>query len=119
MINISQILKKLNRVEKIKGSMLITMEGMIIASEITIDIDKERLAAFCSSLGMTIFNSFNKIRVEPFTRYMVNSDKWKLCLVNIGKSYLIVVADLNIDMIMLNVELYQTQNMLKKTARLE
>lgn len=119
MTSISQILQKLNNIDKIKGSMVITMEGMIIASEINSDTDCERLSAFCSSVGLTISNSFNKMKFEPFTRYILNSEDRKLCIVNIGKSYLIVVADIDIDVVMLNVELYQALNLLKKTGRLE
>lgn len=119
MTNISQILQSLNKINKIKGSMVITTEGIIISSEINIDVDKDRLSAFCSDIGLSITNSLNKIESKPFLRYIINSDKWKLCFINIGKSYLIVISEVGIDITTLNVELYRTADLLKKTGRLE
>lgn len=119
MSNISQILQNLNKINMIQGSMIITLEGIIISSELNIDIEKERLAAFCSAMGLTISKSFKKIGTKPFLRYIVNSDKWKLCFINIGKSYLIVISDMDIDIITLNMELYNAVNLLKKTGRLD
>ena len=119
MTNISQILQSLNKINKIKGSMVITTEGIIISSEVNIDVDKDRMAAFCSAIGLSITNSFKKIEAKPFSRYIVNSEKWKLCFINIGKSYLIVISEVDIDITTLNVELYKTADLLKKTGRLE
>lgn len=119
MTNISQILQNLNKINLIKGCMVITMDGMIISSELNIDIEQERLSAFCSAMGLTISNSLKKIGTKPFLRYIINSEKWKLCFINIGKFYLIAISDLDIDMITLNTELYNTVNLLKKTGRLD
>ncbi len=119
MTSISEILKRLNKLDKIKGSMVITIEGMIISSEFNMEVDNEKLSAHFSNMGLTITNSLIKIQKEPFSRYIVDSDKWKLCFSNISKSYLIVIADLDIEKVTLNVELFQALNMLKKIERLE
>ena len=119
MTNIAQILQNLNKSNKIEGSMVITTEGIIISSEINIDVDKDRLAAFSSAIGLSITNSFSEIESKPFARYIINTGKWKLCFINIGKSYLIVISEFDIELTALNVELYRTADLLKKTGRLE
>lgn len=118
-MDIEEILKKLNRNKHIKGSLVITQDGMVVMSVLGPGQNADIFAAFYSSVGLTLFRSLKKLEIETFYRYILSSEDSKFFLVNIGKLYLVVITDIGVKLSEINVELYQIESLIRKTVRLE
>jgi predicted regulator of Ras-like GTPase activity (Roadblock/LC7/MglB family) len=117
-MEIPEILIKLNSNKHVKGSMIISDEGIVVASKISTGYDPDIFAAFCSSIGLTVSNSIKKLNIPTFSRYVLASEDHKLFITKIEKLYLIVIADKETEFAPMNVLLYQIDGILRKTGRL-
>lgn len=118
-MDIEEILKKLNKNKHIKGSLVITQEGMVVMSALGAGQNADIFAAFYSSVGLTILKSLKNLEIETFYRYILSSEDSKLFVVNIGILYLVVLTDIEVKLSEINVELYQIESLIRKTGRLE
>ncbi len=118
-MDISEILTGLNKNKRIRGSLVITEEGIVVASALGAGRNADAFAAFCSSVGLTLSRLLKTLEVETFFRYVLSSDDSKLFIVNMNQLYLAVVADLDVELSEMNVELYRIESLIRKTGRLE
>jgi len=105
--------------ENVRGVVVITKEGMVIESNMDDTLSAESLGAFMSQIALTIKNSLFSLGYNDFTRYVIQSNQCKIYLVDLGKSVLILITDIEIDQGKINVALYQAANEIKKTWRLD
>ncbi len=103
----------------IRGGLIITKEGMIIESNVEKQDDAETLGAFMSQIALTIKNSLSEMGQNEFTRYVLQSSKGRIYLVDLGSSVMIALTDIEIDSGKMNVALFQAANEIKKSGRLE
>lgn len=100
-----EVLISLNKEVGIKGSMIVTRDGVVVASEIPPPLNSDQVAAIASSTIMRINASLKGIGAGDFTRYLFNSTYGKMIFLETGDAYLVVVLDkhINIDFTMLAV----------------
>lgn len=119
MSNIKATLNSLCGTESIHNALIITKDGMVIESNFVDQRDAETLGAFMSQVGLTIKNGLANMNMTDFTRYVIQSNEGRIFLVDLGKSMLIALTDLEIDAGKVNVALFQAANEIKKTGRLD
>ncbi len=118
--NIERTLRIVNKCPGVKGSLLMTTEGIIISSEISEEYKDDLLAAISSSICLTIKNSLKAMNQIGFSRYIITCTGGKLFLINLGKkAILLVLTDLDIDIEQMNIVLFDVTNMLKKSGRID
>lgn len=103
----------------IRGGLIITKEGMTIESNLENSQDADALGAFMSQIALTIKNSLTELGHAEFTRYVIQSSKGRVFLVDLGMAVLIVLTELDVDAGKMNVALFQAANEIKKSGRLE
>jgi predicted regulator of Ras-like GTPase activity (Roadblock/LC7/MglB family) len=118
-MDIGEILKELNRNNHVKGSLVITQEGITVASALGIGKKADAFAAFCSSVCLSLLKLLKNLKIETFFRYILSAEDSKLFIVNIGKLYLVVITDIDVELSEMNVELYRIESLIRKTGRLE
>ena len=90
-----EILQKLNGDADILGSMVITPDGIMVAAALR-DLEEESVAAFASSLLVTLKRSLTQLQVEgTFSYCTLNATEGKLVFFDMKNSYLVVVAQPN------------------------
>ncbi len=90
------ILNKLNRDADLLGSMVITPDGIMVASELGGDLEEESVAAFASSLLVTLKRGLGELQVTSgFTYCTLNASKGKLVFFDMQKAFLVVVTQPN------------------------
>ena len=119
MITLKSALKSLCGFKGVRGALIITKDGMAIESNLSPPHNAETLAAFMSQIAVTVTNSLNGLGVKEFTRYVMQSSQSKIYIVDLGKSALIALSDLDVDAGEMNVALFQAANTIKKTGRIE
>ena len=118
--NIEKSLKIINKYPGVKGSLVMTPEGIVISSEIGEEYKDDLMSAISSSICLTIKNSLKAMNQIGFTRYVITSTKGKLFLINLGeKSILLILTDVDIDIEQMNIVLFDVTNMLKKSGRMD
>jgi len=99
------ILKDLNRVAGIKGSMVVTEDGMVVASALGPDLETENVAAISSQMIRSVRRSLDRMGVESFGRYMLSATHGRIVFVNLEVGYLVVIAHQNIKLDVILIEI--------------
>jgi hypothetical protein len=118
-ITLKSVLKSLCGSKGVRGALIITKDGMVIDSNVGEQYSAETLGAFMSQIAVTITNSLQGLGVKEFTRYVMQSSQMKVYIVDLGKSALIALADVDADAGEMNVALFQAANTIKKTGRID
>lgn len=116
--NIKPILENLNKNSGIRGSIIMTKDGIIITSDFEKDYNEDLFAAISSSISLTL-NSSLKEADTTFSRYVITTDNGKLLLLDIGKTILIILTENDINLAQLNLAIFQAAAMIKKSGRIE
>jgi hypothetical protein len=95
----------LNKEIGVKGSMILTRDGVVVASEILPPLNGDQVAAIASSTIQRVNISLRDIGARDFGRFLFNSTYGKMIFMETGDAYLVVVLDkhINIDFTMLAV----------------
>jgi len=117
--DIASILQKLNATEGVKGSLLITPDGMPVSSMVGDDQDAETLAAVTSSIYLAISRSMEQLDAGEFTRYLLYTEFGRVFIIGLGNVILIVLAAREIHIPRVNVAIFQATNLIRKSGRLD
>lgn len=99
------VLLNLNKEVGVKGSLILTKDGVIVASEIPPPLNGELVAAIASNSIQRIIASLRGLGATSFSRYLFNASYGKMIFTETGDAYLVVVLDkqINVDFTMLAV----------------
>ena len=100
-----EVLQQLNAEVGVKGSILLTHDGLVMASEIAGTLDRDTVAANASATLMAIRRAVQGVGIDGFSKFVCNSRFGKMVLVETGDMYLVVVLDksINLDYTMMSV----------------
>jgi uncharacterized protein len=102
---IERILKDLGRINGVNGSLVVGKDGLIIESEVPSDIDSELVAAMASAVFGTAERSAEEMKHEPLQQVMIEGDKGKTLMIDAGEGILVVIADININLGLIRIEM--------------
>ncbi len=112
-----KILSELNQEVGVRGSMILTPDGMVVASVLGVGLQEDLVAAIASNAIRELKQALATVGHEGFTRLILNSAHGKLVFVDIGVGYLAVVLDkrLNMDLTLIAISgaAYRIKNMTK------
>ena len=99
------VLVNLNREVGVKGSMILTRDGVVVAAEIRPPLNSDTVAAIASDSIRRINATLRDLGSNEFIRYLFNSNFGRMVFTEAGEPYLVVVLDknINIDFTMLSV----------------
>ena len=92
------ILKALNSVAGIKGSMVVTLDGIVVAADLGGGLSEEAVAAVSSRFLMAAQEHTQAIGLQSFSRLVLEGTHGKIVLVPSGKAFLVVIADMRMDL---------------------
>lgn len=94
-----EILKRLNHSVGVRGSMIVTSEGIVVASEIGQDLEEERVAAMASSVIQETQRCLNRLNLGQFSLFILTAVHGKMVFFDIGVAFLVVLAEkaINLD----------------------
>jgi predicted regulator of Ras-like GTPase activity (Roadblock/LC7/MglB family) len=101
-----EVLVNLNKEVGVKGSMIVTRDGVVVAQEILPPLNGDAVAAIASNSIQRVNTSLRELGGNNFARYLFNSTYGKMIFSETGDAYLVVVLDkhINIDFTMLAVQ---------------
>ena len=91
--NIEQILDRLRDVPGLKGSAVVTADGIMVKSALSDPASEEVVAGLISFLLSTTRRTLSEGSLGPFRRFAMHCTHGKIVLWDLGTSCLVAVAD--------------------------
>ena len=85
----------LDRLEKeawVRGSMIVSDEGMVVVERLAGDLDRDAVAALASDLVTEVTDGLRESGMETFKRIVLSATSGELVVVDCGSVYLVVIA---------------------------
>ncbi len=93
-----EILKRLNRGIGVRGSMIVTVDGIIVASEMGQDLEDSRVAAIVSNVIQRTQEALVAVELKHFSQYILTAVHGKMVIQDIGNAFLVVITDKGINL---------------------
>lgn len=87
-----RILERLCSEAWVRGSMIVSNEGMVVLERIAKDLDRDAVAALASDLVTEVSAGVREAGMETFTRIVLSATTAELVVVDCGSVYLVVIA---------------------------
>jgi predicted regulator of Ras-like GTPase activity (Roadblock/LC7/MglB family) len=95
---VRSVLKALADVPGVRGSMVVTQDGMVVDSLLGRSLREEVVGAMAASLIVVTKRAMEKAQLQPFEQFSVVSTHGKMIVADTGGAFLVVVLDRNIDL---------------------
>ena len=99
-----EILDQLNQVAGVKGSMVVTKEGVVVSEALGPDLDKETVAAVSSHMIQVAGRSLVALERGMFERFTLTSAHGRMVFVDLDVGYLVVVTKMEMKLGQLLIE---------------
>jgi predicted regulator of Ras-like GTPase activity (Roadblock/LC7/MglB family) len=99
------ILSQLNKTPGVWGSMVVGRDGIIVASDFSIEASEQHLGAIASQILVALDGALKRIRMGEFRRFLIGGSENRLALINAGQTILIVLMRRDVNMGLVNVEI--------------
>ena len=98
-------LNELNKAVGVKGSMLMSDDGIVILSAIGPNLDEEVVAAMAGAIIRSTMRAVQAIGADGFSRFILTAEYGKMVFVDTGEAFLVVVTneDINLDITMIEI----------------
>jgi predicted regulator of Ras-like GTPase activity (Roadblock/LC7/MglB family) len=112
------ILAALNDVVGVRGSLVVTHDGMVIAAELGEDLKEDALAAIATAVIRNTVAALREARYDSFVRYDLCATHGRMFFVDTGTTYLVVVMDMNIDIGPAELEIKSAARRIRQQAEI-
>ena len=116
-------LKKLNEAVGIRGSLIMTPDGMVVASNLGRGLDEETIAALASSVLKALENPASSFRMGSFSlgdvaRFTLSSAHGRLIFEIVDNLVLVAVTDKDMDLELTLLEIAGVTKRLQRMTQL-
>ena len=103
--NIEKLLEALNQVVGIKGSMLVTQDGMVVLSRLGTETPTELVAAVASSTIKNMKHAIVRLGADSFSQLVITASFGRMVFVDVEMAFLVAVTEpsLNLDQTLIEV----------------
>jgi predicted regulator of Ras-like GTPase activity (Roadblock/LC7/MglB family) len=92
-----KVLKRLNEHPGIRGSLVVTHDGMVVAASLEQRMSEEKVAAMASTVVSSVHRALEENGLSRFHRLTLKASYGKLTIRDTGTVYLVVVMDRSFD----------------------
>ena len=93
-----RILKDLNCVPGIRGSMIVSHDGMVIAASLARPVDQDRVAAMASTMILMTRRALERNGLHSFSRLTMTASHGNMVFADTGIAYLVVMLERNLEL---------------------
>jgi predicted regulator of Ras-like GTPase activity (Roadblock/LC7/MglB family) len=113
-----EILAELNETISGRGSVVLSRDGLLIASDVREGVDVERLSALGAAIVREIGRSLREASLETFTQVEVAAEQGKVILVEAGPTYLLVLLGARLEIGPGSIEIRSAAHRIEREAEL-
>jgi len=112
------ILAQLNKTQGVRGSMILNRDGIVVASDFSVDVHEPTVGAISSSILSALENALKRINMGKFSRFTITGSENKATLVNAGHAVLFVLLQTDVNMGMVNLEIKQAASAIAENSKM-
>ena len=112
------ILAELNETISGKGSIILSKDGLLIASDVQGGVDVERLAALGAAIVTEIGTSIRAAGLDSFSQVELAAEQGKMILVEAGPTYLLVLLGARLEIGPGSIEIRSAAHRVARAAEL-
>ncbi len=112
------ILGKLNKTNGIRGSMIVNRDGIVVASDFSVELQESSMGAVASSILSALEGALKRIDMGKFSRFIIAGSEGKVAMVSAGQAILLVLLNRDINMGMVNVEIKEAAAAVKEKSKM-
>ena len=86
------VLERLSQEPWVRGSMIVSNEGMVVMDNVSAEIDRDAVSALASDLVTETTSALDEAEMPTFTRIVLTATAGELVVVGCGSVYLVVIA---------------------------
>ncbi len=113
-----RILKQLNDVVGVKGSLAVTKDGIVIASHLARNLEEDLVAAMAARTILSTGRAMERNGLHGFDRFTLVASHGKMVFADTGPAYLVVVMDLNVDVTPVQIEIESAAMRIKQLGEI-
>lgn len=100
-----EVLKDLNTAPGVKGSLVVTPDGIVAASELSTELDEDTTAALVGNVVTQTMRLLATGRYEDMDRMILTATRGKIVIENLSNCHLVVVTNqfINLDVTLLEI----------------
>jgi hypothetical protein len=102
---VRSILAKLNKTNGVRGSMVVNRDGIVVASDFSVEADENGIGAVTSSILSALEGALKRINMGRFSRFLVTGSENKIAVVDAGQAILLVLINRDVNIGMVNLEI--------------
>lgn len=99
------ILAQLNKTAGVRGSMVLTRDGIVAASDLAVEADEGGIGAVTSSILTALEGALKRIRMGTLMRFTITGSEGKVAVVDSGHAILLVLLNRDVNMGLVNLEI--------------
>lgn len=112
------ILAELNETISGRGSIILSKDGLLIASDVQSGVDVERLSALGAAIVTEIGQSIQDAGLDAFSQVEVAAEQGKMILVEAGPTYLLVLLGARLEIGPGSIEIRSAAHRVERAAEL-
>lgn len=112
------ILGKLNKTNGIRGSMIVNRDGIVVASDFSVDLQEASVGAVASSILSALEGALKRIDMGKFSRFVITGSENKVAMVDAGQAILLVLLNREVNMGLVNVEIKDAAAAVKEKSKM-
>ena len=98
-------LSELNKLRGVLGSLLVGRDGILIASDLRVDVNEEAVSAVASSVLSALSRALERMALGRFRRYIVSGRSARIAMYEVGPTILILLLQKDTNLGLITVEI--------------
>ncbi|RME03067.1 MAG: hypothetical protein D6805_07855 [Planctomycetota bacterium] len=113
-----EILTELNKDPGIKGSMIVTEDGLTVQEELGPTLDKDTVSALSASVILSTKRLYEEIGWGSFNQFVLTASHGRMVFYDLDGPFLVVVTDMNIKLDQIFIEIASAANKIQKKRQI-
>ncbi len=114
MASVKEVVERLSQVKGVVGSILVAKDGLVVASDLSVQVQDEIVAAMVSAIGTTAVKAAEMMGQGNLKNIVLEGENGKVFLTDAGVGYLGVLTAPDANIGLVRLELMEATENLKK-----
>ncbi len=114
MASVKEVVERLALVKGVVGSILVAKDGLVVASDLSVQVQDEIVAAMVSAVGSTAVKAAEMMEQGELKNIVIEGERGKLFLADADVGYLGVLTAPDANIGLVRLELLEATETLKK-----
>jgi len=112
------ILKDINRLAGVRGSIIVDRDGVLIAANVQEGINEEGVAAVASTLVANLDAALDRLKLGNLVKFVLTGTKERAILLNAGSVFIVVLMDKETNLGQILLQLREAADKVKETSKI-